>query len=196
MDQSQTDTNTTAQKSSEKGHLEISRILLEHGANVNDVANVNAVVNDMAMALLYIYILLSLAMIISIGQVLVEHSTYMRAKDIRKNNAIMTSEHFGYHTLTVFFWKHGSTVEQLIEEMKQLVHVRVEQIDSNQKCFENEILLIYRNRTPVVAKIVSQFTNGAENSEKTAKTSKCSIVSTRRHHTKTSNSAHDDAGSK
>jgi len=151
MDQSQTDTNTTAQKSSEKGHLEISRILLEHGANVN------AVVNDMAMALLYIYILLSLAMIISIGQVLVEHSAYMRAKDIRKNNAIMTSEHFGYHTLTVFFWKHGSTVEQLIEEMKQLVHVRVEQIDSNQTCFENEILLIYRNRTPVVAKLLSQF---------------------------------------
>jgi len=160
-DQDTADVNES-EDNSEKGHLQISKMLFEPRADAN------IMVNDIAMSLLYIYILVTMAMGISIAQVLLEHGGYVKTKDVKSCNAIMTAELFSHHALTVFFVEHSTTMERLSEELKQFVNVRVEKNHRIPECIENEILLIYRNHTPVFSKIISQCTNALKNLEKTA----------------------------
>lgn len=110
-----------------------------------------------------------MATVISIAQVLLEHGGYAKTKDVKSCNTILQTELFGHHALTIFFVEHSTTMERLSEEhIKKFVNVRVEKNHRIPECIENEILLIYRNHTPVFAKIISQCTNALKNLEKTA----------------------------
>lgn len=150
---------------SQKGHTEIPKLLLSHGAEVNSMRNNG---NDSLMIAAVNGNLENI-------EILLEHGADVNARNYggitAVSMAVAMANLFGNPTIAILLLEHGAMPETLSAAMRPIItaiNYRIQEMNQIRESIKNEMLLIFPNHTPLVAKIISQFTNGLENLKKIA----------------------------
>ena len=143
--------STALMYAAQYGHLQICKLLIEHGADPNEK-------NEHAeTALLFASRNGDLETI----KLLMENGVDPNEKNNNGFTAFMLASMYGYSEIKLFLLEYGAETDEPMERrMVKLIQNRIDELS----LIRNAICAtIFPDDTPVIANIISQYTNGLEN---------------------------------